>query len=269
METQRSNVALVMPAPDDPEYAAAAACTPKQEIFARTWAETGNKAAAYRAAFNPGPRTLPGTIWGSASTMSRLPQVLALYKVITHQAMLETIMTVRELFQLQVDIATADPTEIVKVVSRCCRHCYGQDHAYQWRDISEYTNECVVALDKQQMPPTDLGGYGFNGALEPVLTCPHCLGVGITHTEITPSDKLTGKARKLYAGAKEDRFGAIEVKLHDQQKAAELAGRILGAFNDKLDLRTPAEREKDEEQKRISKNVTAEDAARAYLSLVS
>lgn len=270
METQRAKLAVIStPAPDDDAHVVAEGCTAKQEMFAQAWARTGNKAAAYRIAYQVHERTLPGTVWGSASRIAALPQVQARYKVLVEQAALETIMSVRELLQWQVDIATADPNEIVRVVHRNCRHCYGQGHRYQWKDEDEFLAECVKALDDKLQPPTDDGGYGFNGALEPMPTCPHCYGVGVTQTVVADTTKLTGKARKLYAGAKQDRFGAIEVKLHDQQKAAEMAARILGAFNDKLDLRTPEERARAEQPAKLPEHITAESASKAYLQLIA
>lgn len=272
MALRINNVALAVvttPAPDDDAYAPSAGCTPKQEAFAQAWASTGNKSAAYRIAYNVHPRTLPNVVWVSAQRVSELPQVIARYKVLVQQAALDTIMSVRELYALQVDIATADPTEVVKVVSRNCRYCHGDNYKYQWRDDEEYMAACITALDAKQPPPLDEGGYGFNGAVEPEPTCPHCYGVGFEQKIITPSDKLTGKARKLYAGAFYGKEGRIEVKLHDQQKAAELAGRIAGAFNDKLDLRTPDERERAEQHRTLPANVTSETAAKAYLSLLN
>lgn len=257
-------------ADDDDGHLTTAQCTPKQEAFALAWAHTGNKAAAYRMAYNVHERTLPNVIWVSASRVAALPQVQARYRVLVQQAALETIMSIRELLQMQVDIATADPAEVVKVVARNCRHCRGVNYGYQWKDEIEYSDACIVALaNEDDATPSELGGYGFNGALEPVKECPHCYGVGIEQTVITPSDQLNGKARKLYAGAKQDRFGCIEVKLHDQQKAAEMVARMLGAFNDKLDLRTPEERAKAEQAGKLPENITAENAAKAYLQLLN
>lgn len=265
VENTRQQLAV---ASDDDAHVVGDKLTDKQELFARAWAETGNKAAAYRKAYNVHARTLPQTVWESASRVAALPHVQARYRVLHEQAALETLFGVRELFAWCVDIATADPNEIVRVVARCCRYCYGQRHRYQWKDNDEYTAACVEALDKEETPPLDEGGYGFNGALEPVLTCPHCYGVGHEQTIISDTTKLTGKARKLYAGAEQDRFGAIKVKLHDQDKAREMAGRMLGAFNDKLDLRTPEERAKAEASAKLPDNLTAETAAKAYLQLV-
>lgn len=276
METARANPnAAILGAPDDDASFVGDALTPKQEAFAQAWAETGNQAAAYRKAYSVGVRTLPATIWAAASRLAALPKIKARYRELHEQAQLESLFSIRELFNWCVDVATADPNEIVRVVARCCRHCYGVGHAYQWRDDIEYLEAYSKALEDQANDPKakvkipdDSGGYGFSATLEPVLTCPHCLGVGIEQTIIADTTKLTGKARKLYAGAKQDRFGAIEVKLHDQKAYAEMAGRMLGAFNDKLDLRTPAERAAQDSKTKLPDNVTAENAARAYLALL-
>lgn len=259
----------MVPAPDDDGYAELKDCTPKQELFAQAWAKTGNKAAAYRMAYNVHERTLPNVIWVSASRVAALPQVIARYRVLIEQSALETIMSVRELFQWTVDVATADPSEIAWVVARNCRHCHGVGHKYQWKDEDEYMKACIEALDTRAMPPLDDGGYGFNGALEPVATCAICFGVGFRQTVVADTSTLKGKARKLYAGAEQDRFGVVKVKMHDQKAYHEMACRMLGAFNDKLDLRTPEERAKASERARLPENLTADEASKAYLQLLS
>jgi len=268
METARGALALTQAAPDDDASVESGELSDKQALFAAAWAKTGNRAAAYRIAYSVKPTTLPATVWAAASRLAGMPKVEARYKELCQQATLETLMSVREFFQWQVDVATADPNEIVRVIARCCRYCHGSKGRYQWLDDDEYLKACVEALDAQQPVPTDDGGYGFNGGLEPNPICAHCYGVGIEQTIISDTTKLTGKARKLYAGAKQDRFGAIEVKLHDQQKAAEMVGRMLGAFKD-LDLRTPEERERATQRAQLPANVTAEDAAKAYLTLIN
>ena len=266
MENARAQLATC--APDDDAHVEAESLTPKQAAFAAAWAETGNQAAAYRKAYSVGERTLPQTIWAAASRLAAHPGVRARYKMLVEQATLDTIVSIREMLQLELDIATADPNEIVRVVQRCCRYCYGVGFRYQWKDDSEYLAAVVKALDDEENPPSDEGGYSFRGELEPNPLCPHCYGVGHAETIVADTTKLTGKARKLYKGAKQDRFGAIEVLLHDQSAARERVCRMLGAFNDKLDLRTPEERAKAEAKTRLPDNVTAETAAKAYLSLL-
>lgn len=264
METARP-VNFAVPASDDADRVGTdAGCTPKQELFAQEWARTGNKAAAYRLVYQPGERTAPGTIWSAASRLAALPQVVKRHRELVEAAALETIMSVRELLQLEIDIATADPNEIAYTAKRACRHCYGHEHRYQWKDDAEYIKACVDALDSGKQPPTDEGGYGYTRALDPIATCPHCLGNGVAEVVVNDTTKLTGKARKLYKGM-DYKNGEWVVTMHDQDKARERIGRILGAFNDKLQLTPPGGRA----PQTIPDTVQSEqEAARAYLALI-
>jgi phage terminase small subunit len=99
------------------------------------------------------------------------------------------------------DIATADPNEIVSVRVTKCIGCYG----------GESSND------------------------HPDKDCKACGGEGIGRVVIADMKSLKGAARKLYAGAKQTKFG-VEVQLHDQMKALESVARHLGMFNDKLKL---------------------------------
>lgn len=267
--TRLSPISTVASPEDDGHLAVGDTLTPKQDLFARVLAETGNAAAAYRKTYATSDRTLPQTVWAAASRIAALPQVRARVRHYQDLATLDTIMTVRELFQHFVDIATADPNELCYVVHRNCRYCHGIDFNYQWKDEAEYIEAAARSCeDETATMPSEAGGYGFQGAAEPNPICPHCFGVGEAHTVVADTTKLTGKARKLYKGAKQDRFGCIEIQTHDQDKAREMIGRMLGAFNDKLDLRTPEERAKAEAKTRLPDNVTEEQAAKAYLQLL-
>jgi phage terminase small subunit len=273
MEKPRNVLSYVTtPADDDDAHLAVGdTLTAKQDLFARVLAETGNQAAAYRKVYNVRPRTLPNTIWVNSGRIAALPQVRARVRHYQDIATLDAIMSIRELFQHCVDIATADPNEISRVVHRCCRYCHGHNFKYQWKDDEEFLDASIkYAEDKRPTgnAPSDEGGYGYTGHIEPNPICPHCYGVGEVHVVIADTTQLTGKARKLYAGAKQDRFGCVEVKLHDQDKAREMVARMLGAFDDKLDLRTPEERARAEAKTKLPDNVTEDQAAHAYLELL-
>lgn len=238
--------------------------TSKMEAFAAAWARTGNKAAAYREAYNVHPHTLPNSVWKNANRVASLAKVQRRYDELMRQASLETIVTIRELLQLEWDIATADPNEIAYIAKRACRYCYGINHRYQWVDTEEHFEACVKALDEGKKPPSDAGGVGYTRGLEPADDCPHCLGLGIEETVLNDTRKLTGKARRLYAGL-DYKNGQWVVKLHDQIKAREQVGRMLGAFKDALDLRTPAEKT---QGSKIPDGLSEQEAARAYLGML-
>lgn len=219
------------PAPVGIEYA----LTARQEAFSVALARTGNKAAAYRIAYTVGENTAPNTIWSNASRIAALPQVVKRVRDLQQQAALETIVDIREALMHQLDIATANPNEVAYVAQRCCRHCYGYEHAYQWKDDNEYMQACIKAIDEKSEPPSDVGGFGYNRGKDPVTTCPNCLGIGTPESVINDTRKLTGKALKLYKGV-DIKNGELVVVLHDQQKAWEMVCRMLGGFNDKLNL---------------------------------
>lgn len=260
METAKPYVNA--PATDDDSAAGSDACTSKQDAFARAWAETGNQAAAYRRAYNVHERTLPQTVWACASRVAALSHVRKRYDEYRQQLALETLCTVHEALQWQLDIATADPNEVAYVAKRACRHCYGIGHVYQWADYDEYTSACVKALDEGKQPPTDFGGYGYNRARDPLPSCPHCLGDGFTEHVVNDTRNLTGKARKLYKGY-DIKNGVLVVTMHDQAKAWENVCRILGAFNDKLQLTPPGGK-----ASKIPEGMSEAEAARAYLTLI-
>lgn len=159
------------------------------------------------------------------------------------------------------EIATADPNELIQFRRRCCRYCYGEGHAYQWRDANEFAAALAAATsaanDKKgdlaaaakevglgdwlgfgEFPsklPTDEGGYGFRRDREPMSTCTNCDGEGVADIHAADSRKLSGSARVLYAGVKQTRDG-FEIKMQDQSKALENVARYLGLFKDKMEL---------------------------------
>lgn len=265
---RQHNEALV--SPDDDHKLDANGLTSKQELFAQLWASCGNQAAAYRKAFNVRPDTAPGTVWASASTMAAKPAVRARYDAYREKALEGTITSIREMLQHDYDLATADPNDLVQTLTHNCRHCHGDDFKYQWKDDNEYIAACDVAIEaKVKTLPSDEGGYGFNPLAEPNPACPHCYGGGIPHVVIRDTTKLEGKARALYKGAKVNRWGEIEILMHDQAAAKERVCRILGAYKDTLDLRTPAERAAEAARNKIPDSITADDASRAYLDMLS
>ena len=143
------------------------------------------------------------------------------------------------------DIATADPRELIGLKVGCCRHCHGEGHRYQWRE-----REYLEALDGAEWQvrhaqlanrstetikyPDPAGGFGFNATLPPHPDCPECHGEGTERFVPRDTDKLSDQAMLLYGGVKVKPNGAYEIVIADRQKAAELAGRIVGAFNDKV-----------------------------------
>lgn len=127
------------------------------------------------------------------------------------------------------DVATADPRELMQSRSGCCRHCYGIEHKRQWRQ-DEYASALDVALDADKPAPEIEGGIGYLMTREPHLDCPVCGGEGIVRTWLSDSRKLSRKSARLIAGIKQTKDG-IEIKMRDQDAAWAKIADYLGMSN--------------------------------------
>jgi phage terminase small subunit len=136
-------------------------------------------------------------------------------------------------------IAQADPNELVNVRRCCCRHCWGFDHAYQWTE-REYLDavEAAVSAKKPKAPPECVGGMGFDAYREPASDCPECHGEGFERSYVADSRKLKGSARRLYAGAKQTKDG-IEIKMRDQDAALNKLANYMGMVVTKTEMSGP------------------------------
>lgn len=140
-------------------------------------------------------------------------------------------------------IAMADPRELIGMRIGCCRYCYGEGHQYQWREreyverLAEVEREGRLYPDRapQLLLPDYAGGFGFNATWPPVPNCPQCHGEGLERFVPRDSDNFSDSAVLLFGGVKVKKDG-YEIITADRQKAAELAGRILGAFTDKVKI---------------------------------
>jgi len=220
--------------------------TPLQARFVDEYLIDLNAAqAAIRAGYSEknaakiGPETLGKTSVQAA--IQRRQKDLARRTEITQEKVLERWWK----------LATADPNELMQHRRECCRHCYGRDHAYQWRDEQEFFDALADAQRQQEdvikkremsgreipdvVMPTNEGGYGFDSTLTPHAKCPACDGVGYGRAHFEDTRHLSEGARLLYAGVKQTKEG-MEIKVHDQAKALENVARHLGMFNDKIRL---------------------------------
>jgi phage terminase small subunit len=132
-------------------------------------------------------------------------------------------------------VATANPNELMTHRRVCCRHCFGNGHAYQWVDEAEYERAVAHAKKEDMQPPSDEGGYGFDKTVRPHPKCPRCKGEGYGDVIWGDTRDVSPEALALYAGVKQTKEG-FEIKTQDQLAALQMVGRHLGMFNDKLML---------------------------------
>lgn len=158
------------------------------------------------------------------------------------EAFKDTPATVAWLLQRFLDIATADPRELIGLKVGCCRRCYGEGHEYQWKEyefdeaMRDVEWEIQKATRKGQSTqdikyPDVAGGFGFNQTLPPVPGCPGCRGEGVERFVPRDTDNLSDQALLLYGGVKVKKDG-YEIIVADRGKALENVGKIMGAFSE-------------------------------------
>lgn len=238
------------------------------ERYAQAYVDTGQWNAAYRRCYDCSGMT-SATVYRAAHALSQHPGVIKRVRELRQAAAERSICTVAEVLQAQLEIATANPADVVRVSEHNCRHCYGVDGGYQWRDQDELAVAIAKALDeaaeRNRVPkmPDASGGFGFTVHRRPNPDCEHCAGVGEPRVHITDSRELVGGAARLVKSVKQDRFGAITVELHDPQAAWDKIARILGAYKDGLAITTPSK-----PAEGPPADLPKEKVADAYLALV-
>lgn len=208
--------------PSSPEYYISEfGLNPNQARFVYEYLRDRNKTAAYiRAGYK-----CDGLAGESAAR--RLYRHVAVNRAIVaaERAQLRRLeMDADEVLRHYIEIATADANELTQLRRVNCRHCWGSDNAYQWKDEEEFfkAEQNAEALreggQKNVTQPRDIGGYGFVSNDDPNPDCPKCHGEGIEEVFINDTRDLSGPARRLYAGVKQTKNG-IEILTRDQDAA--------------------------------------------------
>lgn len=218
--------------------------TEKQAAFVEHYCIYRNATQAYDAAYEARGGKYD-TRRQEGQKLLHDPRIQAAVKARAAVAVHETGMGVAWLLERFLRIANADPRELIGLKVGCCRFCHGEGHLYQWRE-REYLERCDEADRENRLLqeagkrptwayPDPAGGFGFNATLPPHEDCPQCHGEGVERFVPRDTDKLSDDALLLYGGVKVKKDG-YEIIIADRSKAAELAGRIMGAFNDKLQV---------------------------------
>jgi phage terminase small subunit len=173
--------------------------TAKQQRFVEEYLCDLNAAAAYRRA---GYAALGNAAEVNAARLLRNAQVAAEIERRKKRRAEQAEIRAEAVLQRLWAIATADPREIISVVTDPCPEC--------WDDGERHH--------------------------APNAACPRCWGRGSSRVIISDLKKLSDPALALLARVKQTRHG-VEVELHDQMAALEKVARHLGMFNDKLTLK--------------------------------
>ncbi|WP_426758257.1 phage tail tape measure protein, partial [Enterobacter cloacae complex sp. 413K2] len=63
-------------------------------------------------------------------------------------------------------LATFDANQLSQYRRGACRYCWGFGHQYQWRDMVEFEEKRLEALERKSREPLDVGGYGYDHTRE-------------------------------------------------------------------------------------------------------
>jgi phage terminase small subunit len=196
--------------------------------------------AAIRAGYSP------RSAQQHASELMLNPVIVAAIEARQRELAQAAALTVEWVLNEWRDIHSADPSEIIYLRIECCRHCHGVNHLYQWTEF-EYQQAVVGALAHRCTPshhqpcpaaqvPDGLGGFGYSPHNPPLADCPVCHGDGFSRVMVNDIRKLSGPARRLFAGIKQSKDGSVEVKFRDQDGALKSIATFLGMTIDRKQL---------------------------------
>ena len=211
--------------------------TRKQRIFVLAYLEELNATDAARRAGYAHPNTQGPRLLVNVSISAAIDFGLQ---------MLEDTLMIRaeDVRRYWWMIATADVRDLVAVITKCCRHCYGLNHEYQWRTEREYRDARNAAILKRfrkarQMDCTDFdqfdhpslpssaGGFGYRASTAPNPACPECEGHGLTALQLADTRHLPAKAALLYDGVRESTSGPV-ILMQNRSVALQHLAKSMG-----------------------------------------
>jgi phage terminase small subunit len=209
--------------------------------FARKYVECGKPGEAYKFAHVCKNLTNAQISSRATATRNRRP-VKELIESLQKKVSKDAEFGIAQVVEIWQDIATADPNELMSNLRRCCRHCYGRGHHYQWKDKGEFAyvlGQALKSKPEKGQPrdplPSDEGGYGFNFTFRPHPECTECKGEGHLDTFFADTRKLSRQGRRLYAGVKQTAQG-MQVLTRDQDAALANLAKFYGMMQDKLQV---------------------------------
>lgn len=143
---------------------------------------------------------------------------------------------IQERYQFQMDevvsqlmaIIRADPNDISQYRRINCRHCYGIEHKYQWRNMEEQQKATALAAQKKQPAPDISGGVGFVEARDPHPECPQCAGEGKGQMYMADTRDISGDARYLFQGVSMGKTGIEILQANKMEARKELLRLVEG-----------------------------------------
>ena len=142
-------------------------------------------------------------------------------------SLMRTLASADEVLAQMWQLATFDANELSQYRRGSCRYCHGFGHNYQWRDMVEFEEHRLTAIEKKGKEPVDVGGYGYDHNREPNPTCPRCNGDGIGQPYFADTRKLPPVSRLAYSGIKLGKNG-VEINAISRERMYEAVMKRLG-----------------------------------------
>lgn len=122
-------------------------------------------------------------------------------------------------------VLNADVRELYEIFHGACRHCHGEDHAYQMTHGEYKKAEYDAFFSGKPFKPR--GEPTFNPYADPHPDCPECFGRGETRERIKDVRDLSPEAAKLYAGGEVTKNG-LKIVMRSKDEARRAAALFLG-----------------------------------------
>lgn len=151
-------------------------------------------------------------------------------QAIAHQqkaSIARTLGSADEVLVQMWQLATFDANQLSQYRRGACRYCWGFGHHYQWRDMVEFEEKRLEALERKNREPVDVGGYGYDHTREPNPACPRCNGDGIGQPYFADTRKLPATAALAYSGVKLGKNG-VEITAISRERMFEAVMKRLG-----------------------------------------
>jgi hypothetical protein len=142
-------------------------------------------------------------------------------------SLMRTLASADEVLAQMWQLATFDANELSQYRRGACRYCHGFGHNYQWRDMVEFEEQRLKAIEKKGKEPVDVGGYGYDHNREPNPACPRCNGDGIGQPYFADTRKLSPVSRLAYSGIKLGKNG-VEITAISRERMYEAVMKRLG-----------------------------------------
>lgn len=196
--------------------------TDQQALFVYWYVRTKSRVEAYRKA---GYEGTGNTAYVAASRLYRNAKVSKAIRALSGRLRERYTTDLDEIVDQLVAITRADPNALTQYRRVNCRHCWGENHQYQWRDIQEFDRAAEKAM-KDGKPEPEYGGLGFVTNADPNPDCPRCNGEGSGELFLSDTRDLDGPERQYLLGVKQTKNG-IELLTEDKKAARQMLIQLI------------------------------------------